>query len=829
MRICSITLDGFGALSGRYEFSAGLNVVAGPNEAGKSTMHQALRVGLCGLGLPARGRRPRETEEVLRHYRPWGGSDFQVTVEVEIGDNRYQIVRDLERSDSSAVWDAVRGGDVTDEFRRGRSVDVAVRMGMTRETFLALATVAQSQILDLDATALQEDLQRAAASTGGRATARGAIDRLQQYRREFIGGDRASTRPLSKVTAELDAVVRQLEAATAQREALAEQYEQERALRERLGEADEALQAAQTAWWRAELAELDAELRALAELNRALAEVPELPLPPNPDAVREATAGVEELGNQVVAATTAIAELTPDDPVLAALASTTSSAELTYLAGVMEEAIPALPPQRRRPAGLAAVDRGAVRRIRWATDLLGLLGGIGGVLLLLYALLAPSGQSRPAEFVGGIVLLLVVGAGVTILTRHLRRMLAAGGFTSVREMRRAAAAAENDPEVAAAIVAQQAALSRRTEARARLDALELPDGAPRLRQLAAGITEIQAALTQLTAWQQTLERVTADVGARAARAGLEVGEPAALALALVQAGRSLRAAEEAAVRRRSLEAQRDGRLAGRQLDALDARAADLRQRLAARRANVRAAPVPSAAAGRERAEAAQAVAEALRGELLPLEARVAERTASLPDIPALEERRAELEGQLNRLRAVAAAVDLALRALETAEERVHRTLAPRLAAALAGWIPRVTVGRYTRVWVDPETLAIHVSPSGSHRQISLGDLSQGTQEQAYLCLRLVLAQLLSPSGDPVPMLLDDPFVNCDDERCDALLESLATSDGGAQIIVFSHETRVATWARRRSVPLIALQRVPVQAGPAGAAPGPSVAGPPRAD
>ncbi len=810
MKICSLTLDGFGALSGRYEFDGGLTVVAGPNEAGKSTMHQALRVALCGLDLPPRGRRPRETEELLRHYRPWGGGAFQVEVEVEIGGGRYQVVRDLERADSSAVWDAVRGGEVTEDFRRGRTVDVAVRMGMTRDTFLSLATVAQSQILDLDATALQEDLQRAAASGGGRATARGAIDRLQQYRRDFIGGERASSRPLSKVTAELDAVARQLEAATAQRDALAEQYQQQQALRERLDVAEAELQAAQVAWWRAELAELDAELRALAELERALAAVPALPLPPRPDVVREAAAGAEELGNQLQAATAAIAGLTPEDPVLAALAPITSGAELTYLAGVMEEAIPALPPQRGRPAGLDAVDRKAISRRRWAADLLGLVGGTVGVLLLLYALLAPSGQPRPAAFLAGIVLLLLVGAGVTVLTRHLRRLLAAGGFTSVRAMRRAAAAAENDPEVAAAIVAQQAALSRRTEARVRLRALDLPDAAPRLRQLAAGITEAQSALTQLAAWQQTLARVAAEIEARAKRAGLGAGQPVALAAALLQAGQSLRAAEEAAAKRRDLEAQRDGRLAGRRLEDLEARAGDLRQRLVAR--DTQAAPAPSAAAGRERAEAGQAAVEALRGELLPLEARVAERTAALPDLPALEERRADLEAQLDRLRAVAAAVDLALRGLETAEERVHRTLAPRLAAALAGWIPRVTGGRYARVWVDPESLAVHVAPPGVHRQVAIGDLSQGTQEQAYLCLRLVLAELLSPSGDPVPMLLDDPFVNCDDERCDALLESLATTAAGAQVIVFSHETRVATWARRRSVPLIALQRLAVDTG-----------------
>ncbi len=46
--------------------------------------------------------------------------------------------------------------------------------------------------------------------------------------------------------------------------------------------------------------------------------------------------------------------------------------------------------------------------------------------------------------------------------------------------------------------------------------------------------------------------------------------------------------------------------------------------------------------------------------------------------------------------------------LEKAQERVHRDVAPVLAATVRGWLARVTAGRYADVAVDPESLAVTV-------------------------------------------------------------------------------------------------------------------------
>ena len=49
MRIERLDVGAFGALANRsFEFAPGLTLVHGANEAGKSTLHQALYFALCG-------------------------------------------------------------------------------------------------------------------------------------------------------------------------------------------------------------------------------------------------------------------------------------------------------------------------------------------------------------------------------------------------------------------------------------------------------------------------------------------------------------------------------------------------------------------------------------------------------------------------------------------------------------------------------------------------------------------------------------------------------------------------------------------------------------
>ncbi|TMC59473.1 MAG: hypothetical protein E6J26_03800, partial [Chloroflexi bacterium] len=68
MKIQRLHLDGFGRWTDAgFEFAPGLNVIYGANQAGKSTMQQALLPILYGFNTGQR----QNAQNLLEHYRPW--------------------------------------------------------------------------------------------------------------------------------------------------------------------------------------------------------------------------------------------------------------------------------------------------------------------------------------------------------------------------------------------------------------------------------------------------------------------------------------------------------------------------------------------------------------------------------------------------------------------------------------------------------------------------------------------------------------------------------------------------------------------------------------
>src|SRR5262249_35745486 len=129
-----------------------------------------------------------------------------------------------------------------------------------------------------------------------------------------------------------------------------------------------------------------------------------------------------------------------------------------------------------------------------------------------------------------------------------------------------------------------------------------------------------------------------------------------------------------------------------------------------------------------------------------------------------------------------------------AQDSVHRSIAPQLADAIAPHLGVVTAGRYHEVTVDPDDLQVRVrAPSGTWREADR--LSYGTAEQVYLLLRAALAQYLATTGEPCPLILDDPTAFADTSRTIAILQVLHHLSTERQIIIFSHDTQVLAWAR----------------------------------
>ncbi|MCC7104963.1 MAG: AAA family ATPase [Chloroflexi bacterium] len=191
---------------------------------------------------------------------------------------------------------------------------------------------------------------------------------------------------------------------------------------------------------------------------------------------------------------------------------------------------------------------------------------------------------------------------------------------------------------------------------------------------------------------------------------------------------------------------------------------------------------------------------ALSRQLRELEQAVAEargathaRASQVPSVAEAEEEQAAAAAELARILDLERTLTSTREFLERAQERVHRDIAPRLAASVRRWLPSVTADRYVDVRIDPRDLKVRVAGQDA-RWRDAGLLSRGTAEQIYLLLRVALAQHLTRPGEACPLVLDDVTVQCDAERTTRILEALHAVSQDRQVIVFTQEREVAQWA-----------------------------------
>lgn len=218
MRFDSVRAHPFGPFEDEtLELAPRMTVIYGPNEAGKSSWHAALYVGLCGM---RRGRgAARLDREFQDRHRPWDGEggDWMVSATVALADGRrVELRQDLTNKTNCSATDAdLAGRDYANEILHEGSPDGSRFLGLSRSTFRGAACVEQADVLGVleDSEALQEDLQRAAATAGAHATAARALDLLREYLRERVGGQRATKKPMPLAIARKDAAQAALDGA----------------------------------------------------------------------------------------------------------------------------------------------------------------------------------------------------------------------------------------------------------------------------------------------------------------------------------------------------------------------------------------------------------------------------------------------------------------------------------------------------------------------------------------------------------------------------------------------------------------------------------------
>lgn len=188
--------------------------------------------------------------------------------------------------------------------------------------------------------------------------------------------------------------------------------------------------------------------------------------------------------------------------------------------------------------------------------------------------------------------------------------------------------------------------------------------------------------------------------------------------------------------------------------------------------------IHAAEAGRLEGEHEQAIRE---HENL-VNARRALETAS--DVASLELEHqgvlAELAEAFQRWRTLRLTRGLVQEALGEFE----RTRQPQVLATASDLFSRVTAGRYSRILQheDGDNVAI-IDQAGARHEVT--DLSRGTREQLYLCIRLGLAEEFGRRVQPLPVVMDDVLVNFDPKRARQMAAELLAFGDRHQVLLFT--------------------------------------------
>jgi DNA repair exonuclease SbcCD ATPase subunit len=203
-------------------------------------------------------------------------------------------------------------------------------------------------------------------------------------------------------------------------------------------------------------------------------------------------------------------------------------------------------------------------------------------------------------------------------------------------------------------------------------------------------------------------------------------------------------------------------------------------------------PIAHEARARERLEVAVGTADRSVGIARDTEAqaraRVEQNTVDAEEVAGHAERAATWTEQLATLQRRARVYDATLKALDVAERATIRTATRYLERRMVVDLEKVTAGRYRRVQVDDENLALRVFAPERGDWVDVSLLSQGTLDTVYLAARIGLVRLVTGDRRP-PLVMDDPFVTLDDQRAKRALSLLHDISTDFQVIYLTTSDR----------------------------------------
>jgi uncharacterized protein YhaN len=194
--------------------------------------------------------------------------------------------------------------------------------------------------------------------------------------------------------------------------------------------------------------------------------------------------------------------------------------------------------------------------------------------------------------------------------------------------------------------------------------------------------------------------------------------------------------------------------------------------------------------------------ETLKEELEQLNQSIGEkrneidRIASDDDLLACQTEQQVIRRQINALARKWAMQKLALAVLDLAKRQYEQERQPAVIKCAEKIFSGITQGKYRKIFTSIDSDEIRIAENFTDRGLGIMQMSRGTREQLYLAMRLGLIEEYESRAEALPMVMDDVFVNFDDQRREQTIQQLADFAASRQVILLTcHQHSLQTYKK----------------------------------
>ncbi|MCX8063795.1 MAG: AAA family ATPase [Candidatus Hydrogenedentes bacterium] len=185
----------------------------------------------------------------------------------------------------------------------------------------------------------------------------------------------------------------------------------------------------------------------------------------------------------------------------------------------------------------------------------------------------------------------------------------------------------------------------------------------------------------------------------------------------------------------------------------------------------------------------------LKKQLDSVNSKLADILCKMEDVRVIEDEIMSIDNKLSTLEIDREAVKYVVSTLNKVCHDRELQVLSKLEAEVSALFSKITGNKYTGVKLQRNMAPLIFCPEkGMYMPLEELNLSQGTVDQLYFCIRVAILRAMCNNGEKLPMILDDPFLNYDTGRLTNAIQTLNDLGREHQIILFTCREDILTLA-----------------------------------